>query len=132
MTLVLDASALVHASVEDRTSARRLRARLVEERVHAPHLIDAELGNVLRRLVSRGVLEAQHGLSLLLTASLLVDERHDGRGELARQAWALRDRVTFYDGLYVALAAGLEVPLLTLDARLARAGSLPCPVELVE
>ena len=39
--------------------------------------------------------------------------------------------MTFYDALYVALAAALDVPLLTADARLARATGLPCQVELV-
>jgi predicted nucleic acid-binding protein len=41
---------------------------------------------------------------------------------LAQFAWLLRDNVSFYDGLYVALAQLLERPLLTLDRRLARAG----------
>ena len=47
-------------------------------------------------------------------------------------AWALRDNVTYYDALYVALAARLGYPLLTADARLARAPGLPCAVELVD
>ncbi len=35
-----------------------------------------------------------------------------------------------YDALDVVLAATLDVPLLTADARLARAPGLPCQVEL--
>ncbi len=46
--------------------------------------------------------------------------------------WALRDNVTYYDALYVALAARLGYPLLTADARLARAPGLPCAVELID
>ncbi len=49
---------------------------------------------------------------------------------LAEAAWELRSAVTFYDALYVVLAATLDVPLLTADARLARAPGLPCQVEL--
>jgi predicted nucleic acid-binding protein len=52
-------------------------------------------------------------------------------GALATAAWALRSNVTFYDGLYVALAVGLAVPLLTADERLSRAPGLGCAVELV-
>ena len=47
MTLVVDASALVLAAVGKSDPAVALRARLVDEDCHAPHLVDAELGNVL-------------------------------------------------------------------------------------
>ena len=52
--------------------------------------------------------------------------------DVRRGAWTLRDNVTYYDALYVALAARLGYPLLTADARLARAPGLPCAVELIE
>ena len=45
---------------------------------------------------------------------------------LAERAWELRENVSFYDALYVALAEALEAPLVTLDARLAgRPASAP-------
>ena len=50
-------------------------------------------------------------------------------GALAKAAWAVRQNVTFYDGLYVALAVALTVPLVTADQRLARAPGLNCVVE---
>ena len=46
-------------------------------------------------------------------------------------AWELRHVVSFYDGLYVALATMLDLPLLTSDARLAKAPGLPCRCELI-
>jgi predicted nucleic acid-binding protein len=52
-------------------------------------------------------------------------------GALARAAWALRQNVSFYDGLYVALAVALTVPLVTADGRLSRAPGLGCGVEQV-
>ena len=52
-------------------------------------------------------------------------------GALAAAAWALRNNVTFYDGLYAVLAVALAAPLLTADERLSRAPGLPCAVERV-
>jgi predicted nucleic acid-binding protein len=52
-------------------------------------------------------------------------------GALARAAWALRNNVSFYDGLYVALATAPAVPLVTADQRLSMAPSLGCVLERV-
>jgi len=52
-------------------------------------------------------------------------------GLLATAAWALRENVSFYDGLYVALAAALALPLVTADGRLSKAPGLRCEVENV-
>ena len=48
-----------------------------------------------------------------------------------KAAWSLRNNVTYYDALYVALAARLGVPLLTADKRLANAPGLPCAIEVI-
>lgn len=48
------------------------------------------------------------------------------------RAWELRTNLSAYDALYVALAEQLNAPLLTADARLARAPGLRCVVELPE
>lgn len=108
-----------------------LRRRLGAEVCHAPHIIDAEVGNVLRRHVLRGDLAAADARTLLHLSGPLVDHRHRMTGALAGAAWALRENVSFYDGLYAALAAGLAVPLLTADGRLAKSPGLPCVVEQV-
>ncbi len=129
--LVLDASALVVLLASpDRLSARWY-GRLSEDELHAPHLIDAELGNVLRRLARRQEISADLAELLLGLGMVLVDTRHD-HGPLAVVAWSMRHNLTFYDALYVALAAALDAPLVTTDARLASAPGLPCAVELLE
>ncbi|WP_194838116.1 type II toxin-antitoxin system VapC family toxin [Nocardia sp. XZ_19_369] len=98
---------------------------------HAPHLIDAEVGHVLRRH-ERGEqisdIAASRGLRLLAT---VIDQRYAHHGWLAAEAWLLRHTITFYDGLYVALAARLEIPLLTADVKLSKAPGLPCRIELI-
>jgi predicted nucleic acid-binding protein len=112
-------------------SAMALRRRLSSEVCHAPHLIDAEVGNVLRRHVLRGDLAAADAETLLHLSGPLIDHRHQMTGALAGAAWALRLNLSFYDGLYAALAAALAIPLLTADGRLAKEPGLGRPVEQV-
>ena len=48
------------------------------------------------------------------------------------RAWGLRTNFSAYDALDGALAEQLDAPLVTADARLARAPGLRCVVELAE
>jgi len=43
----------------------------------------------------------------------------------------LRQNVTFYDGLYVALAERLDLPVLTLDRRLAAAAGVRATIRVL-
>ena len=52
-------------------------------------------------------------------------------GPLMQRAYALRQNVTPYDAAYIALAEGLACPLVTADARLTRAPTTRCRVELL-
>jgi predicted nucleic acid-binding protein len=120
---VLDASAAVCILLNTPAPrASALRRRLAGEDVQAPHLIDLEVTQTLRRLVFGG--------------SLPLDRAHDALSDLEQfpliryphypllgRIWQLRANVTPYDASYVALAELLAVPLLTLDARLGRAGT---------
>jgi predicted nucleic acid-binding protein len=107
-----------------------LQVRLSDEDCLAPHLIDAEVGNVLRRQVASGRVEAPAAAGALRGLQTLVTARYP-HGPLSVLAWQLRDNLSYYDALYVALAARLSIPLLTADARLARAPGLPCAVEVI-
>lgn len=86
----------------------------------APHLIDAEVGQSLRRRVAVGRLPDDHASRALGKFAGLPLRRIVHTGLLDR-AWQLRHNYSFYDGLYVALAELLNAPLITLDRRLARA-----------
>jgi predicted nucleic acid-binding protein len=131
VALVIDASAMVMALLGRSAGAATIRRRLSNELCHAPHLIDAEVGNVLRRRVLRGDLTATDAEALLHISTPLVDHRYEMTRALARAAWVLRQNVSFYDGLYAALAAALAIPLVTADTRLSRAPGLGCAVQHV-
>lgn len=98
--------------------------------LHAPHLADAEVLHVLRRYVGRGVLSAAAG-ARAVRALAIVPLRRYSHEPLLERAWALRDNVTAYDALYVALAERLGATLLTRDARLAAAPGVRAAVEVV-
>jgi predicted nucleic acid-binding protein len=127
---VVDASVLVEylAAGEQVEAAREAIRR--DRWVWAPALVDAEVGQALRRQVRGGELSARKAGAalddLLEMRVQKVPHRH-----LIDRAWELRDNVSFYDGLYVALAEALDAPLLTLDGKLSRASGLRTEVELI-
>jgi len=128
---VLDASVLVEylVGVEH---VQEVRSHVVDHArgLWAPHLVDAEVGHVLRRAVARGDLTTSLATAALsdLASFPLHRVAHVG---LLHRAWALRENVSFYDGLYVALAERLDEPLVTLDARLATAPGVAAQVVVV-
>ena len=127
MEVVVDASVVAAALMPGEPD---LLERLGGMRCHAPHLVDAEVGQVLRRAVAVGKMTTRTSEAALYALQSLVGDRYP-HGNLAAGAWRLREHLTYHDALYVALAARLGYPLLTADARLARAPGLPCAVELV-
>jgi predicted nucleic acid-binding protein len=46
------------------------------------------------------------------------------------EMWGLHDNLTMYDAAYVALAARLDLPLVTVGQKLAATPNLPCVVEV--
>ncbi len=128
---MLDASVLVEyltGSELGRVVARRLD----EERgwLWAPAVIDAEVGHALRAgLRRRNLVQAQAEQALEELVAMRL-ERVAHRF-LAERAWDLRDNVSFYDGLYIALAEALDAPLLTFDARLGRAPGVLAELDVI-
>ncbi len=129
--IVLDASAAVELVL--RTPAGLRLERLVEDpetRFHAPHLIDAEVGQVLRRLAGRGDVSAGRAWNALVDFAALDLLRYPHELLLPR-AWELRHNATIYDGFYVALAELLEATLVTTDLRLARLPGIEASVTVL-
>jgi predicted nucleic acid-binding protein len=129
--IVIDASALLEALLQT-PAAAAVEERLFGEGLplHAPHLIDLEVTQVLRRYEATGRVEAarcQDALDDLQDFSL-CRYQHD---TLLPRVWELRHNLTAYDAAYVALAEALDATLLTRDHRLARASGHCARVELV-
>ena len=124
--IVLDASAAVLALLNDGDA----RAVLATEPVACPHLADAEVARALRAQVLQGRVEVATATRALDVWSRLGLERVSAVGLLDR-VWDLRDNLSAYDATYVALAEALEAPLVTADARLARAPGPRCTITVV-
>jgi predicted nucleic acid-binding protein len=119
--IVLDASAAVEWLL-GRPRADDIAARLADPDItlHAPHLLAVEVAQVLHRQLRMGAISASRGENALEDLAALDLQRHDHEPLLSR-VWELRDNVTAYDAVYLALAEVLDATLLTMDAKLARA-----------
>lgn len=122
--IVLDASALVELLLGT-ARGHHVAEQLADPALglHVPHLADVEVAQVLRRYVREGQLEPAVAEVALLDLRALDLERH-AHEPLLERVWQLRQNLTACDAVYVALAEALEAPLLTCDARLARAPGL--------
>jgi len=115
-----------------RTSA----GKAVEDRLfapgqtlHAPHLLDVEVAQVIRRYAAHGDIDDARGRLALTDLADLTLRRYPHDFLLPRM-WDLRHNLTAYDAAYVALAEALDAPLLTRDRRLAAAAGHHARIEL--
>jgi len=129
--IVVDASVLATALVDDGPDGELARLRLVEARsLHAPHLIDLEVLSVLRRQAAEGRLSDRRATLAIEDMLDLAIVRYP-HFVLVLRSWKLRDNLTPYDAAYVTLAEALGCPLVTADRRIAGAPGLSCRVEIL-
>lgn len=91
--------------------------------LHAPHLIDVEVLSALRRVVASGEASPTRADEAVTDLLDLPLDRYSHE-VLVPRVWELRENFSAYDATYLALAEAVAeepVPLLTADARLARA-----------
>ena len=103
---------------------------MLDEDIHVPHLLRVEVTQVIRRLVHAGDVSAERG-GFALEDLVDLDAVRHAHEPLLPLVWDLRANLTAYDATYVALSLVLDAPLVTSDAKLARAPGLGAEIILV-
>ena len=128
--IVVDASIVVTALADDGADGDLVRTRLRGELLAAPHVIDIEVLSAWRRLAAAGDLDDRRA-SLAIEDLRSLRMQRAAHGPLLERCWELRDNVTPYDALYVALAEAAGATRVTADAKLAAAPGPTCQIELI-
>jgi predicted nucleic acid-binding protein len=129
--IVLDASAAIEWLLQTPTGLK-IELLLSDPTVtfHAPHLLDLEVAQVLRKSVRERLTTEERGKAALEDFAGLRILRYS-HGLLLPRIWQLRSMLTAYDAAYVALAEMIEAPLITCDRKLAAAHGHRATVEVV-
>lgn len=128
--IVVDASAVLEVLLQTPAASRISRRMFAGgETLHAPHLLDVEIAQVLRRYAHTGVISPERGAEALSDLAELPLNRYPHFILLPR-IWQVRHNLTAYDAVYLALAEALRAPLLTRDRAL-RSVSSGVRVEVV-
>jgi predicted nucleic acid-binding protein len=130
--IVVDASALLEFLLQTPLGAR-VEARLFrdDDELHAPHLVDIEITQGLRRLVRSGEVSSSRAEEAIADLTDFDLHRHPHLDLLGR-VWKLRDNLTAYDAVYVALAEAIDAPMVTCDGPLAKASGYRARVEVIQ
>jgi len=128
--IVLDASAAVDWLLQT-TAGQRIEQRIYSrnESLHAPHLLDLEVVQVLRRLARQGTVPPRRAEEAVLDLQDLRITRYP-HFMLLTEIWRRRNNLSAYDAAYVLLAEKLDASLLTRDSRLAAASGNSAIIEL--
>jgi predicted nucleic acid-binding protein len=129
--IVLDASAVLELLLGTPAgSVVGERIAPESQTLHAPHLLDVEVAQVLRRYCASAAIDVERA-RLALDDLRSIDLHRYPHEPMLERIWQLRSNLTAYDASYVALAEALNAPLLTCDARLANAPGHGARIELV-
>lgn len=130
--IVLDASAAIEWLLQT-TIGGRIDARIFEaaQTLHAPHLLDLEVAQVLRRFVAAGRVTPARARAALDDLLDLAVTRYP-HTMLMDRVWDLRGNLTAYDAAYIALAEALDAVLMTCDRKIAETPGHRARVELLQ
>ena len=113
------------------SAGQRIEKRIYSrnESLHAPHLLDLEVAQVMRRLVREGAITGRRADQAIRDLLDLRITRYPHFVLLPR-IWQLRHNFSSYDAAYIVLAEQLGAPLITRDGRLASTSGHAAPIEL--
>lgn len=131
MSVVVDASVLVAALADSGDTGRWAETVITKGDLAAPELVLVEAANILRRMELAGELRPTEASAAFRDAMRLEIDLHSFE-PFEERVWELRSNLTSYDAWYVAVAEALELPVATLDRRLARASGPVCAFLLPE
>jgi predicted nucleic acid-binding protein len=123
--VVIDSSVVVAALVDTSAHGAWAEKILEQDGLYAPGHLRVEAANVLRRLERGKEITEQEANAAFEDLAELDVELHAFEA-FSERVWQLRHNVAIYDGWYVALAEALDLPLATLDGRLAKADGPKC------
>jgi predicted nucleic acid-binding protein len=130
--IVVDASALLEFLLQTPVGTR-VEARLFrdEDELHAPHLVDVEVVQGLRRLVRTDEVSSGRAAEVIEDLTELDLHRH-AHLDLAGRAWKLRNNISACDAMYVAVAEAIDATIVTCDGPLAKAPGHRAKIELID
>ena len=130
--IVVDASAVLEFLLQTPLGVR-VEARLFrrDDEFHVPHLLDVEVVQGLRRLVRTGEVSSSRAREAIADLTELDLHRH-AHLDLLGRAWKLRDNISAYDAMYVALAEAIDASIVTCDAALSKAPGHRATIELID
>jgi predicted nucleic acid-binding protein len=129
--IVVDSSVVLEVLLRSpRSSAIEKRIFAANESLHAPHLLDLEVVQVLRRYSLSGEMPTARGQEAIIDLLNLPIARYP-HDIFVDRIWELRNTMTAYDAAFVALAESLPAPLLTCDAKLAAASGHRAEIILI-
>jgi predicted nucleic acid-binding protein len=129
--MVVDASAMLETLLRT-PAATAIESWLFapSQTLHVPHLLDVEVAQVVRRYAANREIDVERGRMALADLADFPLHRYP-HDILLPRVWDLRNNLTAYDAVYVALAEALDAPLLTCDKRLAASPGHHARIELV-
>jgi predicted nucleic acid-binding protein len=129
--IVVDASAITELLLQTPLGTRvEHRVYRTDEDVHAPQVIDVEVLSALQRLNQAGEVTSERAEEAVTDLGLLRLIRHSHVDLLAR-AWELRQNVTMYDAMYLALAEALDATVVTCDGPFGAAPGHAVSIEVI-
>jgi predicted nucleic acid-binding protein len=129
--IVTDASVVLEVILRTQTGMKiQGRVLSARETLHAPHLIDLEVCQVLRRYLHNRQLTADRAYDAMEDFQSMRIFRYPHQ-VFWKRIWELRNNMTAYDAAYIAVAETISAPLLTTDKRLASTQNHSAKIEFL-